>query len=173
MVIKCMHCKGLMRIEENRIPAGGGVKVRCPHCSELGYVPARDVEAARETKPVPGDHPASGEALPGAGTLHQTLASEPVKRASGAEPFLPEDAFHDFRFPAERQMQESVRSPLSRGKKILVWAAVSLVVVAFFALLVNLVLPGPSGRKPFSGTGSERIDQLERPQTPSVPEMAR
>lgn len=173
MVIKCAHCKGLMRIEESRIPAGGGVKVRCPHCSEIGYVPAPDVEAARETKPVPGDHPASGEALAGAIPVHQTLASETVKGASGPEPSLPEDAFHDFRFPAERQMQESVSAPLSRGKRILVWAAVSLAVVAFFALLVNLVLPGPSGRKPFSGEGSERIEQLERPQTPSVPEMAR
>jgi len=162
-----------MRIEESRIPAGGGVKVRCPHCSEIGYVPARDVEAARETKPVPGDHPASGEAPLGASTLHQTLASETAKGACGAEPSLPDDAFHDFRFPAERQMQESVRAPLSRRKKILVWAAVSLAVVAFFALLVNLVLPGPSGRKPFSGKGSERIDQLERSQTPSVPEVAR
>jgi predicted Zn finger-like uncharacterized protein len=173
MVIKCAQCKGLMRVEESRIPAGGGVKVRCPHCSETGYVPARDIETARETKPVPGDQPASGEAVPSAGMLHQTPAPETAKGADGVEPSVPEDAFRDFRFPAERQMQESVRAPFSRRTKILIWAAVSLAVVALFALLVNLVLPGPSGTRPFGSTAPETPHQLERLQTPSIPEHAR
>lgn len=162
MVIKCSQCKGLMRVDEARIPKGGGVKVRCPRCGEVGYVPARDVEVARETKPVPATSDPSNVPAP-----HLAEAAEPPvfrekRRTDHEDPTLPEDAFHDFRFPAERPIAKKNRNSAPRKRRILVWVAVSVAVVTFFALFVNLMLPGPSGQRPFSretpvGSGPEQI----------------
>ncbi|MEW6137771.1 MAG: zinc-ribbon domain-containing protein [Thermodesulfobacteriota bacterium] len=169
MVIKCSHCKGLMRVDEARIPKGGGVKVRCPHCDEVGYVPARDVEVVRETKPVPATSDPSNVPPPHFAEAARPPVSRQPEKPNHEDATLPEDAFHDFRFPAERPIVKKNRNPAPRKRRILVWVAVSVAVVAFFALFVNLMLPGPSGQRPFSGeapvrSGPEQIN----PSPPSV-----
>lgn len=151
MVIKCTHCKGLMKVDETRIPKGGGVKVRCPRCKEIGYVPDPSLAAKSPQGPMTD---AAGESPPhvshmGAAATRLPFAS--TRSASRGEPLFPEDAFENFRFPAENAGNALKRRPMSTRKKIIIMVAVSLAVVAVFALLVNIVLPGPSGRRPFSG----------------------
>jgi hypothetical protein len=158
-----------MRVDEARIPKGGGVKVRCPHCDEIGYVPARDVEVARETKPVPATSERSNIPPPHFAEAVEPPVSRQPRQPNHEDATLPEDAFHDFRFPAERPIAKKNRNPAPRKRRILVWVAVSVALVAFFALFVNLMLPGPSGQRPFSGdtlvgSGPERTT----PAPPSV-----
>lgn len=160
MVIKCTHCKGLMRIDEQRIPADGGVKVRCPHCTEIGYVPAAGLGAGRETHSLSAGQPVSS---PVPRTPPEATRSAATEQMEKGDPTLPDDAFQDFRFPAEREAPEVRRTPVPRKKKLLVWAVVSLAIVAFFALLVNLVLPGPGGTRPLGGALSSGQPQVPQP----------
>ena len=169
MVIKCSHCKGLMRVDEARIPKGGGVKVRCPHCDDVGYAPARDVEVVRETKPVPVTYDSSNISPPQFAQAAESPVSRQPRQPNHEDATLPEDAFHDFRFPAERPVAKKNRNPAPRKTRVLVWVAVSVAVVAFFALFVNLMLPGPSGQRPFSGGAQvESSPEQITPPPPSV-----
>lgn len=181
MVIKCTHCKGLMQVDETRIPKGGGVKVRCPRCKEIGYVPAPSLSAQSAQGPMTGTAGVSPPQVPLPGTAPRRTPSETTHGMRRDEPAFPEDAFENFRFPAENAGNALKRRPMSTRKKIIIVVAVSLAVVAVFALLVNIVLPGPSGRRPFSGgvrpaptsqpsraTGSDPVHD-QRPYSRSVP----
>jgi hypothetical protein len=89
------------------------------------------------------------------------MGSDTVRRD---EPTIPDDAFENFRFPAETDERKPERKRMSRAKRVLLWVAISLAVVAFFALLVNVMLPGPTGRKPFVGAVPEPV-RAEKPLT--------
>ncbi len=154
-----------MRLDESRIPKGGGVKVRCPQCNEIDYVEDPSLSKSRGKTPSP--QPTSKI------DIRTSPARERLPRANGAkgiaseppEPSIPEDAFEGFRFPAEREENSSSKRSLSTWARILIWAIVSLAIVAIFALLVNIVLSGPAGNRPFiGGKSSGMMDRQSPPQ---------
>ena len=135
MIIKCSQCAGKMRVDESRIPEGRKVKVRCPHCKSIGVI---------QDQPVIDQAPAP-EVLTGSPSV-QDKGSPPLRITGNgvSEHTLPSDAFHSFRFPSERE------APLVEGPSpvrdfgLVTWILVSLGVVGFFALLVNIILSGPA-----------------------------
>lgn len=159
MVIRCPHCKSMMRIDETLIPRGGGVRIRCPRCKGMDYV--RD-QAASPSQATPPDQsrPEQVRGEQAAMTRPAVRPShDPVRSSGVTEATMPDDAFQGFRFPAERETGALQARTLSRSMKILLWVIASLVVVAVFALLVNIVLPGPGGSRPFGGTISSEQNQ--------------
>jgi predicted Zn finger-like uncharacterized protein len=134
MIIKCSHCSGSMRVDESRVPKGQKVKIRCPHCKEIGVFQDRPTIDQTSAPRVLADTP------------DLTGASTPRHRATGngvSEHSLPSDAFESFRFPSERESTLDERPSARAGFGIVTWILVSLAVVGFFALLVNIILSGP------------------------------
>jgi len=165
MVIRCSHCKGMMRLDETRIPKGGGVKIRCPLCQELDYVEDPSLSKTQEQRSAPTATQQTGVRTPVAGDLPP--GSAPARRSTPAEsePSIPEDAFQGFRFPAERERNSTSKRTRKPWVKLLIWGIVSLAIVAFFALLVNIVLSGPSGsQSPFREKPSGNIDRQVPPE---------
>jgi predicted Zn finger-like uncharacterized protein len=135
MIIKCSHCAGKMRVDESRIPKGQRFKIRCPHCKGIGVI--QDQPAV--------DQAAAPEVLTGASGVGEKGSPAPRTTGNGvSEHTLPSDAFHSFRFPSEREAPLVEPPPARRGCGIVTWILVSLGVVAFFALLVNIILSGPA-----------------------------
>jgi len=135
MIIKCSHCAGKMRIDESRIPEGQKVKIRCPHCKGIGLI---------QDQPTV-DHTPTPEVFAGARSAQERGPTVTRTATNGvSEHTLPSDAFQSFRFPSERGVPvPDPRSPRA-GFGIMTWILVSLGVVGFFALLVNIILPGPA-----------------------------
>lgn len=159
MIVRCCQCEGKMRIDESALPKGQTVKVRCPHCSAVGCMPEVPLtDAAGSGKS--GHESEYVSLLP-----PEPLPPTPAKAEAEFDP----DAFRDFRFPAERDAPLPKRTlPVSRTRRLAVWAAISVAVVLLFALLVNLILPGPTGRKQVIHTapGEERPSS-QSPQDPT------
>ncbi|MBM4329418.1 MAG: hypothetical protein FJ118_19915 [Deltaproteobacteria bacterium] len=122
IVVRCSHCGGLMKVDRDAITVGGSVRVRCPHCEEVGWV--RDASDGRETK-IRGPGPSAALSSHAPATL--------------GEP----DYADDYRFPVEQEAAASQRSAMALRARILVWLVLSLGVIVIFAFLVNLILPGP------------------------------
>ncbi len=140
MIVRCALCKGQMKLDEANLPDRPRIKVRCPHCQGIGYV-----ERPRSDISVSGSDPSVQAASDAFGTTAEFRRREVGFEADSHEPTVPADAFKEFHFPAETRDEPQVHEPRSRGLKILLWAVISLAVVAFFALIVNIILPGPSG----------------------------
>jgi predicted Zn finger-like uncharacterized protein len=141
MIITCPHCEGKMRVDEGRLTSGERTKIRCPHCKQITSVGDQTKQAGRSGSPGPSFD-----------------AAEDRKKASRSkamdhEPSFPKDAFQDFRSTAEKGLSAASKKPKRSGLKIMIWTVVSLAIVAFFALLVNLILPGPTGQRFFGGSG--------------------
>jgi predicted Zn finger-like uncharacterized protein len=135
MIIKCSHCAGKMRVDESRIPEGQRVKIRCPHCKEIGVI---------QDQPTMQQAPAP-EVPTTASSVREKGSPAPRRTGNGvSEHSLPKDAFHSFRFPSEREVPLVEPPPARRGFGIVTWILVSLGIVAFFALLVNIILSGPA-----------------------------
>jgi hypothetical protein len=147
MVVTCARCNGKMRVDENLIPKGEEVKIRCPHCREIDVfrhgAPSPVPAPATETQP-----PKPEEPKPQATTLNQKVKTN-AGSSRPAEFTIPDDAFRGFRFPSEQGARSTDKQPMNKKLKLAIWLIVSLAVVAFFALLVNIVLPGPQGGAPF------------------------
>ncbi len=144
MVVTCSRCNGKMRIDENLIPKGEEVKIRCPRCSEIDvFKPGtKNVTTAPQTQPSK-----PGESKPEVGTFTQQIRSNSVSPGH-EELTIPDDAFRGFRFPSEQGVRSMDKQPMNKRLKLAIWLVVSVAVVAFFALLVNIVLPGPQGGSP-------------------------
>jgi predicted Zn finger-like uncharacterized protein len=138
MVIRCAHCQGTMRLDEKNIPDKPKVKVRCPHCSGIGYI-----ENTSAPNPLPSlfDEQPVSQPDQSKFELREPLTD---KLEMEYDVSLPHDAFKDFRFPAEQDRQNNHRKT-AIGLNTIILAVASLVVIIFFALLVNIILPGPSG----------------------------
>jgi hypothetical protein len=137
-------------VDESRLPSVERAKVRCPHCKEIISLGDQAKQPGRVGAPgISAEGPQrAASAEPGA------MAGERKNVARGKamdhEPTFPKDAFQDF------------QGPRSSRLKIILWIVVSLAIIGFFALLVNLVLPGPYGGRPFG-----RSDKTEQ----SLPQM--
>lgn len=148
MIVKCAHCQGLMRVDEAALPERESFMVRCPSCKGIGTIEAGDAKSWEDPHGIDPSGEIGGKQRPAAkSTLHA-----PAAHGEAFEPSIPDDAFEDFRFPAERtEDKENVR-PRGRSKsRLVIFALISIAVVAFFALLVNLLLPGPSGKSIYKG----------------------
>ena len=146
MIIRCAHCQGTMRLDEKSLPDRDKVKVRCPHCSGIGYIEPkfpRSIPAVSSPaeKPTPKSFQPKFE-------LPQRPADEPGMEYDLS---IPPDAFKEFRFPAEQEsngrFRNGIRNGATIGSKTVILVIASLITVVFFALLVNVILPGPGGGK--------------------------
>jgi predicted Zn finger-like uncharacterized protein len=143
MVVRCFQCNGLLRVDENSLPPDGSARVRCPHCQGVGLMPDRsvaariaDLSSAEPRSPEEQDYP----------VLVPPEKTPPPQ--DWKEEAIPHDAFKSFRYPGERDRRPAPVIAARRGWPTWAWVVVSVVVVAFFALLVNLILPGPAGINP-------------------------
>lgn len=171
MIITCPQCSRKMRVDESRLPVGQRAKVRCPHCNEIS-----SLEGAGATgtggPPVTGpstEVPPASVSAPRTDTV-ETQKSELAGGAEHQDLCFPRDAFQNFRFPAETDPPTNPKKPRSSMMRLVMWIAISLAIIGLFALLVNLLLPGPSGERPFSGTGKT---EQTLPKAPPGPESAR
>jgi len=148
----------MMRIDDSRIPVGGSVKVRCPHCKGIEEVHDRTPSDQGLVSQEPDSWAGQPDRLPGGGSEVASSEAPSGPAQDHGEPTIPTDAFQNFRFPAEKDAATVTSRwiPLGTGR-IFLWVAVSLAVVAIFALFVNILLPGPMGTKPFWGGDSRRI----------------
>jgi predicted Zn finger-like uncharacterized protein len=135
MILKCTQCGEKMRVHDESVPPGKKVKVRCPHCQAVGvaWLPGPEADPAAQ--------PASAALVEE--SQHTQPAAESAVVTAEKEPPIPADAFNSFRFPSEDEGAEPQSKPMSRKLRLLLWIAASAGVILFFALLVNLVLPGP------------------------------
>lgn len=134
MILKCSHCGKRMRVDDKSVPPGKHVKVRCPYCQGVGValLPPPEAAAAPLKQSAVAERPQ--EAQQGAGS---------AAAATEQEPPIPADAFNSFRFPSEEGGVEPQRTAMSSKLRLFLWIGASAGVVLLFALLVNLVLPGP------------------------------
>jgi len=171
MVVRCSQCNGLMRVDERGLPNDPRVKVRCPHCREIGLLAemiASEASFQSGSLETPTDQESRS---PARGHGRSDSPRSEMEAGDSSEPNIPSDAFRDFRFPAERQTVNPTKSSGKSRVRLMVFALISLAVVAVFALLVNLVLPGPSGRAFYKGA----IPEGTTPETSSqsVPDPGR
>ena len=150
MVVKCFYCESLLHVDENRIPGDQDVRVRCPKCGKEGLIQKEENPLGSITDDCtviePGG-PSLTEKIP---MIEKKMDQSSSKRsASGkaGELTLPEDAFNNFRFPAETGAPNQKKSFWSSRSTLIAFVAVSVLVVIFFAALVNIILPGlpPAG----------------------------
>jgi predicted Zn finger-like uncharacterized protein len=169
MIVQCSKCQGKMRVDQDRIPPGEKVKIRCPLCGEIqaysgqphGFVPADKPEIRQQSV-----SPSPKVAVRGQN------ASSALSRGP-QEPSIPSDAFQDFRFPAERGGNPTSRNrtsekPRRKGLHAAIFILASLAVIAVFALIVNIVLPGPAGKRPMQGL-PQWEEQHDREAPPARP----
>jgi predicted Zn finger-like uncharacterized protein len=159
MILKCSHCGGMMKVDEAKIPANRRFKVRCPHCEQIDVVthqsfipepPRRAPQAPAAEQPIPRETKPSSRG---------SATSSAVQRSIG-----------DIHFPADTgDVELSERKFLSRKTRLICWAVGSLLWVALFALLVNLVLPGPYGGRPVTGLPPQE-DTASAPEGSSLPQ---
>ena len=144
MILKCSYCSGKMRVDDERIPVGRAVKVRCPHCKGIGLI-ARKAPAG-PTASLTSAAAAKGESAPAAPPPTPTEMIDSFEHSQGSQPpsLLSErDAFDEFRFPSEQEVVQAGEKARGTGIRIIGWIVASLAVILAFALIVNLILTGP------------------------------
>ena len=133
-----------MKVDDSRLPADKPGKVRCPHCDRICPAdPRRDLsdqfqinsEAARDDAADARVPPAESEEVPPPGA-HGAAKSPPAVSQ-------PSEDDNDFVFPAEQGGRRSRERSMGTGGRVILWTALSFLVMAFFALVVNVLLPGP------------------------------
>jgi hypothetical protein len=152
MIVQCSKCQGKMRVDQGRIPPGEKVKIRCPLCGEIQAYSEQPTSVIRAD--ISEVMPQGVAASPKAGVREQKAS--PALLRGPQEPSIPSDAFQDFRFPAERSANPASRNktpekPRRSGLRAAIFILASLAIIALFALIVNIVLPGPAGKKPAQG----------------------
>jgi predicted Zn finger-like uncharacterized protein len=159
-IIRCANCKGLLKVDVQSLPEKGSVKVRCPHCRIIGSVAVGTglsgpvLEDAQSKGSDSGEYP-----------LLVTFQEKAGLSSHWDEATLPHDAFKRFRFPAEgAQEQAAPQKTVAKRSSILWWALASVAVVALFALLVNIILPGPLGSKAVRALPKQELLTPEVPQ---------
>jgi hypothetical protein len=138
-------------VDESRLPPGERAKVRCPHCKEISSIGDLTKQPGRPASP--------GVTAEVAGEKKNVSRG----KAMDHEPTFPKDAFENFRFPAETEAKEFPKKPRRSLLKAIIWIGVSLAIIGFFALLVNLVLPGPYGSRPFGWSGKSEQTPAKMP----------
>jgi predicted Zn finger-like uncharacterized protein len=155
MIVKCSHCIGMMRVDESRLKPGRRLKVRCPHCRGIGIVApttARSLDESNEA-----DQLAENEGSPGTAAFEAPDATEADQESKWVM------------FPAEEDGESPRKKtpPKKRRLRLIIFGLASLAVIGFFALLVNVILPGPPPK------GSGVMDPTFIPSGPDRTDPAR
>ncbi|AFM24295.1 hypothetical protein Desti_1584 [Desulfomonile tiedjei DSM 6799] len=113
------------------------MKLRCPHCGT--------VQPYHENSGITAEDKTILRSDP-----------EPIYAQPADDLTIPSDAFHEFRFPSERRNGKLSGSQTSNKssnswRRLAFWIAASLGVIILFALIVNIILPGPASQRPGSG----------------------
>jgi len=147
MVIQCRSCKGLIRCDPVLASGDMAHRIRCPHCGREGFIV--------RSKPLERD--ADLEILTPEPDLDKDIVLE--QRGENSHFREKKDVWE---LEAPQGYREEVETmsgvqrpfgakPAASGINWVRWIAASLAVVIAFALFVNLILPGPTGRKLFGG----------------------
>ncbi|MFH0960528.1 MAG: hypothetical protein V1897_17710 [Pseudomonadota bacterium] len=145
MVVRCSGCNILLRVDEKNIEEKSIEWVRCPKCGAEGILEKAKVDQDGKTGPVfINKHPES-EVTDRDPKIIKHAESSPLNPLSENphEMTMPEDAFREFRFPVEADSLSERRSALNSRPRIIVLGLASLLIIAVFATLVNIILPGP------------------------------
>ncbi|MDQ1240269.1 MAG: hypothetical protein QG577_2455 [Thermodesulfobacteriota bacterium] len=148
MVFECQSCGGLLRLEEPTVGKQSPEKVVCPHCGRQGKIISGHGSYVRDSQEKSGflrqenDVSSKGEDL--------TETGVPQRDRTVLELESPQEAFQKSRIMTNSGNELGKRKNLS-GSGWIKWAVVSLAVICSFALLVNLILPGPTGNSFFRG----------------------
>ncbi len=148
MVVKCFNCESLLRVNRDKVTEGEQVSVRCPKCGIEGLIgeprnqkgPNDDFfleTGSSETKVIETE----------TNLIKDQSSTKTTKQVKAGELTLPEDAFKDFRFPAEIESTGKNTSSWNYRTRLITLLIASILVVFFFASLVNFILPGlpPAG----------------------------
>ena len=145
MVVKCSDCKTLLRLDAKKITEGSNSSVRCPKCGAEGLLEMSTIEydgsagmtsVHQQVLPTSADHGVTNIKHAGPSAVN-LLSGNPHEMT------MPEDAFREFRFPVEGDSPSDRRPTWSFRPRMIVLGAVSILVIAVFATLVNIILPGP------------------------------
>lgn len=137
MIVQCPHCDEFLRLDKTGPLQPRSLEVKCPKCFGEGFFLSR-TKTSRETC----------EDCAVETKLESSNRKEPKSIESESSDFtIPEDAFNSFRFPAEEKSVQNHREGMDRKRRLTIFVGASILVVAIFAAVVNLVLPGPSPYK--------------------------
>ncbi len=137
MIVQCPHCDEFLRLEKTEPLQPRSLEVKCPKCCGEGFFLHR-TKTLREN---------SEDCALGT-RLESSNRKEPKSIDSESSDLtIPEDAFNSFRFPADAKSVKNHRKGMDRKRRLTIFAGASVLVVAIFAAVVNLVLPGPSPYK--------------------------
>ncbi len=187
MIVTCPKCNGKMRIDSSGVPKGAEVKIRCPHCGAIDTFKedsvAGHLKTPRDTPPFDDAESKLAEKTPDNRQPMQSVDIAPSKTEKVSfrksanlmdgpqrkntpsngieEATMPEDAFQEFRFPSEQTSERQIQPLRSSRNRIIIWAGISIGVILFFAILVNLILPSSQGGVLFHKSGTT--------QSPSAP----
>ena len=145
MVIKCSDCKTLLRLDAKKMTEGSNSSVRCPKCGAEGLLEMSTIEYDGSAGLLSDHQQVLPTSADNGVTNIKPAGPSAVNLLSGNphEMTMPEDAFREFRFPVEGD-SPSDRGPIwSFRPRMIVLGAVSILVIAVFATLVNIILPGP------------------------------
>ena len=133
MIVKCAFCDGFMRVDRESLGTGKKAKVRCPRCQKVGLVSATAIahKSAKSKRKIPG----------ASGVLSYSPEKSEVGEAPNGEELL--ESSDEYLFPSEQKDFSYGRTAEGKGIRIFLWIMASLIVILLFAMLVNLVLPGP------------------------------
>lgn len=164
MLIQCQTCKGLLRLDSAAVSEDGIRRIRCPRCGAEGFIDPLESVGDRDEQ-IGLDLELNERAVVRDKCQKQGLLGRDDER--NVQGIVCDPAL-------EPEVIRNVQKP-SRGVSRLLsirwrnWAIASLVVMVFFALLVNLILPGPTGHKFFreltiqsNDTGSGRAFENRR-----------
>lgn len=142
MVVKCFNCQTLLKADVDRVPEGGQANVRCPKCGSKGIILAPQSPNDPKTDLFQQTETLENKTVETETDLmkdqHPSKTKVPAK---ASELTLPEDAFRDFRFPAEIEPSVKKGIIMSHKANLITFLIVSILVVALFAALVNIILP--------------------------------
>jgi predicted Zn finger-like uncharacterized protein len=163
MIITCPHCDEKMRVDESRLPSVERAKVRCPHCKEIISLGDQAKQPGQVGAPGISAEGPQRAASSGPGAMAGERKNVARGKAMDHEPTFPKDAFQNF------------QGPRSSTLKIILWIVGSAAIIGFFALLVNLVLPGPYGDRSIgrSGKTEQTLPQMPVDSERLNPDFAR
>lgn len=170
IIRKCSHCQELMKIDETKLPEGKDGLVRCPHCREI----LRIDEESRALRPLSSESRTQEESLDAEESVvpeddEQEFTSDDVPPDHDTVASVADKSSDDFLFPAEVGPDPLKEKKRSLKFKLVLWAIISVAVIGFFALLVNLILPGPPepGKVPVVHSKKEMAPGVVSPRSSS------
>lgn len=137
MIVECPYCKQFLQTGETCLSETRDLRVRCPLCSGEGTLAGMNQNS---------DLPPVNQKI---GKDRSSQAGDEVKSVHTlpSDLTIPEDAFNHFRFPAETETSRTGSPRFGKSFTKPMFALLSILVVIFFAALVNIILPGP---RPYS-----------------------